>query len=225
MVDQRSVAKTGKTGNLLPFLVSLPAAFYIRLVGMTNRFEVIGVDYREELKQNPGPYIFAFWHSRLMLPLYFFRKYKVAVLVSWSKDGEVITQVMNRFGIEAVRGSASRRGAEGLLQLLRCLKRGMSVVITPDGPKGPREKVLPGTMQLAKLSGVPIIPVSFSCTRRKHLNSWDRFLVPFPFGTVYLMTGESISVHKDDDPDTVEEKRLQLQDEMSRITRYVDETV
>ncbi len=207
----------------LPFWISWLAACYIRLVGWTNRFEVIGKDYRTLLRESADSHIFAFWHSRLLLPIYFFRKMNVAVLVSYSKDGEYITHVVYRFRIGAVRGSASRRGAEGLLQMVRYLKKGINIVITPDGPRGPCEEVQPGIIQLAKLTGIPIIPVAFSASRKKFLNSWDRFLVPYPFGTIRMMTGTSVSVSKDDDPSTLEEKRLQLQEELRRITRLADE--
>ncbi|RJP25014.1 MAG: DUF374 domain-containing protein [Candidatus Omnitrophota bacterium] len=206
----------------LPYWVSFPASFYIRLVGLTSGFEWIGVDFRPLLRIEHSPHIFACWHSRLMLPIYYYRKCKVTGLASQSKDGEFITQVMNRFQIPTVRGSSSRQGMEGLLRLTRCLRRGSSVVITPDGPRGPREEVQPGIIQLAKLTGFPIIPITFSCSRRKHFNSWDRFLVPLPFGKARMITGEKIIVTRDAPQTVLEEKRLQLQEELTRITRLAD---
>jgi len=208
----------------LPFWASIPAYGYMQLFGRTNRLEIQGQDFPGLLKEKKGPYLFAFWHSRLLLPLYYFRGLDIAVLVSRSRDGEFITQAMKRFGLQVCRGSASRNGAEGLMGLLRCLRRGATVAVTPDGPRGPREEVQPGVLYLAQRSGIPITPLSFSSSRNLRLNSWDRFVVPFPFGIVSMVVGETIAVDRREVGDRFEQKRIQLQEELRRITRLADES-
>ncbi len=208
--------------KLAPFLVSLPAWALIQLIGRTTRIQCVNNNLIETICQKNNPCIFSIWHSRLMLPVYPFRNKNLAALVSRSKDGEYITQLMNRFGFQTARGSASRYGAEGLLGLLHWLKHNGDAVVTPDGPRGPREKVRAGVIQLAKLSGAPIIPTGFSCTRNHRFNSWDRFMLPLPFGKIYLVTGETIHVPENADKAVLEECRLRLEKEMHRITAEVD---
>ena len=157
------------------------------------------------------------------MPLYQNRNLGIGALISQSRDGEYVTRLAQRFGYVITRGSASRRGVGGLKGLLDMLKNGRTIIITPDGPRGPRETVLPGVLQLAKLSSIPITPVGFSCTNNIRLNSWDRFMIPLPFGTTYTIIGESIHIHPDDSPEVLRQKRLALQNELRRITQIVDE--
>ncbi len=208
--------------KFVPFVASLPAWALIQFIGRTNRLHCVNNDLLETISKKNDPFIFSVWHSRLMLPIYHFRNKNLAALVSHSKDGEYITQLMKRFGFHSARGSASRYGAEGLLGLLHWLKHSGNAVVTPDGPKGPREKVRAGVIQLAKLSGAPIIPTGFSCTRSHRFQSWDRFMLPLPFGQIFLVTGEAIHVPENADKAVLEECRLRLQKEMRRVTEEVD---
>jgi lysophospholipid acyltransferase (LPLAT)-like uncharacterized protein len=157
------------------------------------------------------------------MPLYFFRNKRVSTLVSKSKDGEFITQLMYRCGLLVSRGSASRAGAEGLRGLLRYLKQGTFVAITPDGPRGPREVISQGTIQLARLANRPVFPVTFSCSRGIRFNSWDRFMLPLPFGTIRMVVGNPVEVPRNITKEQFEEKRLELEREMHRITKIADE--
>jgi len=184
--------------------------------------EFAGRNIYEELRQGKGPYIFAFWHNRLLLPLYIFRGMNVATMVSQSRDGEYIAQVMLRCGLKVSRGSASRRGAEGLLGLMRLLRQGTSAAITPDGPRGPCEIAQSGIIQLAKLSGIPITPVSFGCTRYKRMKSWDRMVVPLPFGKIRCVLGKEIAVERQASKEELEQKRAALEEEMRRITEIAE---
>lgn len=213
-----------KMKQSLPYWVSLPAYLLLTIIGMTNRHYTIGhTDYWEKLQRKERFFLLAIWHSRILLPLYPYRRNGIGALISQSKDGEYVTQLAQRFGYQVARGSASRRGVGGFKGLLHFLKEGHSIIITPDGPRGPREFVQMGVIQLAKLSGIPITPVSFSCTRNIRLNSWDRFMIPLPFGKVYTVIGEDIHVPEDVDDEIMEDKRQELQDEMNRITRIADE--
>ncbi len=206
-----------------PVTASYLAYGYLSLVGWTNRVIHGERNIYTELKGGGGPYIFASWHNRLMLPLYVFRGMNVATLVSHSKDGEYITQVIRRCGLKVSRGSASRQGAEGLLGLLHFLKKGTSVAITPDGPRGPREIVQPGIIQLARLSGLPITPIAFGCSRYIRLNSWDRMIIPFPFGQIHYELGNPITISRNLPKEDRETKRIEIETEMKRLTAIIDE--
>ncbi|MGC9327953.1 MAG: lysophospholipid acyltransferase family protein, partial [Candidatus Hinthialibacter sp.] len=116
-----------------------------------------------------------------------------------------------------------RGGSSGLLGLAHWLQQGRSAVVTPDGPRGPRERVQPGIIHLAKMSGLPVIPISFSSSRNYRFQSWDRFMLPLPFGSIYLSIGDPVEVPKDLDGDGLEQKRQAVEHEMRRVTRLADQ--
>jgi len=168
-------------------------AWGVRLLGLTLS---IRRDERavEPLWQAGAPVIYAVWHGQiLLLPLLYGRR-AVCVLASRSRDGEMLTRYIGRFGIEAVRGSSSRGGAAALRHLARWLKRGHEVVIVPDGPRGPAEVVKPGIVGLARLSGAAIVPVAVGASSEWRLGSWDGFRIPRPFARCVARFGEPIHV-------------------------------
>lgn len=158
------------------------AAQYIRLVHATGRWEVIGGDIPARYWDTGRPFIFAFWHGRLLLMAHAWRRgLPIHMLTSQHRDGQLIGRTMGAFGVEMVIGSTTRGGATALRGMVRLLKAGQYVGITPDGPRGPRMRATPGVVQVAKLSGAPIIPAAYSAARCRRLGSWDRFMVPLPF--------------------------------------------
>ena len=195
------------------------AWLYLHLVGKTQRLEVDGGDYLSEAARGDGPFILALWHSRLLYPVYPYRGTQLGALVSPSRDGEYIARTMERFGLVPLRGSSARGAAMGLLRLARHLSAGHCVAVTPDGPRGPREQVQLGVIELAKLTGVPIIPISYSPARRLTLNSWDRFIVPLPFCRAAVVYGEPISVPKEAGREEMELVRRRVQEEINEATR------
>jgi hypothetical protein len=121
----------------------------------------------------------------------------IHTLVSQHNDGQLIGVVVRQFGIEPVLGSSSRGGANGLRQLLRLLRRGAMVGITPDGPRGPRRVAARGVAQLAALAAVPILPCAARTSRRIVLHTWDRMAIPLPFGRGIVVCGPAIVVPRD----------------------------
>lgn len=161
------------------------------------------------------PAIFAFWHERLpLMPALWMGAVgarrragrapgQMAVLVSRNHDGRLIGQVMAAFGVELAHGSSAKRGeqkggASGVRALLTFLAEGGQVVITPDGPRGPRRVAAPGVAQLAALAGVPIVPCGAQVTRRRTLHTWDRMVLPVPFGRGAIVCGAPIQVARND---------------------------
>jgi len=190
-------------------LVGLYLAFALR----TTRWTLVGAD-RIEAHIQGAPAIAAFWHERLpLLPaLWFLMRAASArgtphVLVSKHRDGRFIAAVVRRFGVKVVHGSSSKDGsardvatkggAASVRALLAVLEAGEHVLITPDGPRGPARRAASGVAQLAGLSGVPILPVGAQTSRRRRLPTWDRMVVPLPFGRGVIVCGTPIAVERD----------------------------
>jgi len=194
--------------------------FLIKGIGRSQRWRV--EDRAGIFKAPPPPVIFAAWHNRLFLVPYLFRRWwpgrKVAVMVSASKDGEKLAQVLEKFDIVCVRGSSSRRGKEALLEMTRYVDEGFDAGITPDGPRGPKYRVAEGVISLAQVTGVPIIPISYRPSWKISLNSWDGFMIPLPFGRVTLYTGEPLIVPCDADDQLREDKRLELENTLKALS-------
>jgi lysophospholipid acyltransferase (LPLAT)-like uncharacterized protein len=182
---------------------------YLVLVFRTTRWTLLGEEHlRAALgpaEEGSGrPLLAAFWHERLpMMPMLWLAARRQVpalapkrahVLVSRHRDGRFIGEVVRRFRLEMVHGSTSRGGAAGLRVLLRVLAAGDVVVITPDGPRGPRRSAAPGVAQLAALSGLPVLPCAARTRRARVLGSWDRMVLPLPFGRGVLVIGRPVPV-------------------------------
>ena len=197
----------------------------IRLIAATVRFRL--TDHSGLVETGfKGPVIFCAWHNRLALGLTLYHNYLsshdparcLAALVSASKDGALLARILERFRVRPVRGSSSRRGPQALLELTTWAERGYDLAITPDGPRGPRCVVQEGIIALAQLTGLPIIPVSYSLSRKFCLKSWDRFQIPLPFAQCEAVVGRPVCVPRDTPDSAREEYRLQLEEEMKGLT-------
>jgi len=174
-----------------------------------------------------GPAIYCLWHNRLILCMEAYmaqtRQRSVgiglAALISASKDGAFLEAILARFGVQAARGSSSRRGPQALLELTSWAERGYDLAITPDGPRGPRYIVQPGVMSLAQLTGLPIVPFGFHAHRKIQMKSWDGFQIPLPFSRCDLRLGLPVKVPRDANDTQREEIRLQLEQTLKSISR------
>ena len=186
----------GSTGGLSVALISLAAATFIRLLRASVRLRFHGDGEIRRRERMDERFILAFWHRHLLLMPYAYRGRGISVLVSRSRDGELIARTVARLGIDASRGSSSRGGMAGMRSLLRRAGEGMDVAFTPDGPKGPVGVVQPGVLMAAAATGWPIVPVAIGASRARRLRSWDRFLVPLPFARVHVVYGEPMRVER-----------------------------
>lgn len=174
-------------------LAPLFAEIVIRLLYRSMRIEVIGWEPVGKLLAESEPVIISFWHDQLLMMIKGYRGDRnLRILISASKDGELIAKTMARFGFTAVRGSSNRGGSEALKQMLRLIRTRTSLAITPDGPKGPRHHLKPGVAQVAMRSGRPVVPLAFVCSRGRRFRSWDRFLLPYPFARGVYSYGEPV---------------------------------
>jgi lysophospholipid acyltransferase (LPLAT)-like uncharacterized protein len=175
-------------------LVPRLAAILIRCLRATMRLRCAGVEGLREIRSRRRPYIHAFWHGHLLLMPYAYPGGRIGILISEHRDGEYIARTMERFGHASIRGSTTSGGAAALRRAVRLAKSGWDLGFTPDGPRGPRHKVQMGVILAARLSGLPIVPVSFAASRARILGSWDGFVVPKLFSSGVFVYGEPIRV-------------------------------
>jgi lysophospholipid acyltransferase (LPLAT)-like uncharacterized protein len=178
--------------TVVPFL----AASFIRLLRATVRLRHHGDEGMRAWEREGRHFILAFWHRHLLFMPYSYRGRRISVLVSQSKDGELIARTVARLGIDSSRGSSSRGGIAGMRSLLRKAAEGWDIAFTPDGPRGPLREVQTGVILAAAATGLPIQPVAIAASRAKLLRSWDRFMVPLPFSTVHFVYGEPLVVER-----------------------------
>jgi len=196
-------------------------ALYIRLVFLTSRWQVEGGAIPAAYWDQGKPFILAFWHGRiLMMPYCWRRDRTIHMLISQHRDGQIIARTVGHFGIRTVAGSSSKGGSAALRTMLKALKAGESVGITPDGPRGPRMHASDGVVQVARLSGAPVIPCSYATSRRRLLPSWDRFALALPFSRGVFIWGEAILVDGDAAPEAA---RQAVEAALNAITLRADQ--
>ncbi|RJF76042.1 lysophospholipid acyltransferase family protein [Rhodopseudomonas palustris] len=168
---------------------AIPAAVYFQFVMWTGRFDRATVPI-------PEPYILAMWHGRLiMLPMLRGAGKPLIALISGHRDGQIISKVGAVFGIQTAVGSSSKGGMRAAREMMRLARDGHSLFVTPDGPRGPRMRINnDGILDLARLTGLPILPVAVSLGRGKLLKSWDRLMLPGLFAKVAIRYGEPLIV-------------------------------
>jgi len=174
--------------------------------------------YRERTEQGK-PVIFTLWHGRLLPLAFVHRNQGVVALASRSADGEYIARILQHWGFGMVRGSSSSGGDTAFRQLIREVREGRSVAVTPDGPRGPRERLKPGVLQLAQLTGAPLIPAAAAASRAWWFESWDRVLVPKPFARLHVAYGDPVFVSRDSEDLTEPTTRVEaaLGELMARV--------
>ena len=178
---------------LVPFLGSM----LIRLIYLTNKKEFIAP---EQLSDEP--FIMACWHGELLMIPYAYNRYKktpnVKLLISDHFDGSLIAKTLGHFGFGTIRGSSTRNAARALLGAIKGLKSGGDLGITPDGPKGPRHEVADGIVVMAQKAKVKVVLVEIKPTSYWQLGSWDKFVIPKPFGLIRYYISDMIDVSEMD---------------------------
>lgn len=188
----------------------------------TVRFNVDGGEEYRELAAAGQPVIFAVWHGRLLPLTYFHRHRNITAIISRSEDGEYIARVVEGWGYRTVRGSTSRGGSGALRSLVKAARAGESLAITPDGPRGPRQRLQPGVITAAQLTGLPIIPIACGASRAWWPGGWDRFCVPKPFARVRVMYGATRRVARDASEEDLRQHARELELELNDMIRKAD---
>ena len=173
-------------------VVAYLIAAYVYFVGFFTKFIYRKNKQAQNLDDNQKV-IYAFWHNQQSFLLFPYRTNgKISVLVSMSSDGEYIARSLPKFNMKATRGSSTRGGFAALRGLIEDAKKGYNPALTPDGPRGPIYKASQGIIYLARKTDLPIIPVAVDCSHKFHVNSWDKFQVPLPFGRCAIVYEEPL---------------------------------
>ena len=172
-------------------------AQYIKLVAQTTKWSFINKKYIKNLWKKNEPFILCFWHGRLlMMPLSWKNEKKINVLISAHSDGQLLSRTVKHFNIETIVGSSSKGGSAAVRNIIKSLKSGVSIGMTPDGPRGPRMKINSAIIKIASLTGNKIVPLAYSVKKKIFLNSWDKFLVALPFSKGCFIWGKPIKIKR-----------------------------
>lgn len=190
--------------------------FYIWLIYITSRQQRMGT-------LPAGQKIIALWHSRLAMATFYDRgHWPLYAMVSLHPDGRIITKVARLHGLRGVHGSSREGALSGFRQALRAIQNGGSLLLTPDGPTGPRQHAQQGVAELARMTGLPVYPVSFSAQKCIHLKSWDRGLIPLPFTTLVIAYGTPLHLPRHATPDETAAFVTQLAHALTRTQNTAD---
>jgi lysophospholipid acyltransferase (LPLAT)-like uncharacterized protein len=191
----RAEEETGLTPLPLKVRLSiLGGGGVLRALSATWRYRIIDDGEVRSRRQARTPILFALWHGQMLPLLWHHRNEGVAVVVSEHKDGEIIARILEWMGYRLIRGSSSRGADRALLGIVRTLKNGKDVAITPDGPRGPARKFAPGAVVAANRAGAPIIPALACVDRAWTLSSWDGFVIPKPFARITIAYGAPVRI-------------------------------
>ena len=179
--------------SLATFLVPIIGSLLIRLISLTNKKV-----FHAPQNLPKEPFIMACWHGELLMIPYAYTRYRkiphVKLLISEHFDGNLIAKTLAFFGFGTIRGSSTRGGAKALISAIKELKNGYDLVITPDGPKGPRHEVQDGIVVMAQKAKVKITVVAIKPSSFWELSSWDKFVIPKPFGRINYYISDLIDV-------------------------------
>ncbi len=227
------IDKDSRHGSFLISVGARLARWVILAFGRTWRIRIVaGEEHLDALLAEPQPVLISFWHNRLVAFSYFFLDRLVGggldltLLASQSRDGELVTRVCKRWGLNTVRGSASRGGTAALRGLHRAITRqGSSPVMIPDGPRGPLYHFKVGVAVLAQTSRAPILPFGVAASSFFTLKSWDRIIVPWPFSRVAITIGEPQPIERGLSNEELEAERQRLEGLINSLTRQAEEAV
>ena len=204
-------------------------AQYMRLVKRTTKWDIRHADRVSHILGSGDGVIALTWHSRFMMLTSAWKADELDpyVMISRSRDGAVVAATCKALGLKTLRGSArksgkSKGGDAAAAGALTAIRSGGCVVITPDGPRGPRQRLGDGPLRLARATGAPIMPCTFSVARRKQFNSWDRFVLPKPFGKGLILWGTPVSVPSETSDQDLDAIRLRIETEMNALLSEAD---
>jgi len=208
------------TDRLLIRAADLLFFLLIKLIGRTIKFEIEGWEHWEAASTGGKLPIYTFWHNRVFLSTYFWRRRRIVVMTSKSFDGEYIARFIQRFGYGASRGSSTRGATGAVVEMVRLMRAGCPTAFTIDGPKGPRYVAKMGAVLLAKKTGNPILPFTITADRFwEAKKSWDGFQVPRPFTRASVGIAAPIFVRPDADETELNAKRDELQRSLDELNR------
>lgn len=210
--------------RLIQTLISLIGSIYVLTVYKTSKVNLKNRKKIENLLERNESFIYSFWHDQLLMcPLTWQSNSSIKVLISKHRDGDIIAQLISNLGFEAIRGSTHKtnkiKNKGGLLsarKMIKSLKNGISIGISPDGPKGPRHKVSEGILSISRLSKSVILPVGIGFKKKWVLNTWDKFIIPKPFNEITVVWGDPISAITNEKNN--HQFKIKLESKMNNLT-------
>ena len=211
--------------KLTQLLISLLGSLYVLFVYKTSTIELKNRKNIDRLFKKKESFIYAFWHDQLLIcPLTWQSEFEIKVLISKHRDGDIIARLISKLGFKAIRGSTHKSGKTknkgGLTsarQMIKSLKNGISIGISPDGPKGPRHKVSDGILSISRLSNSSILPVGIGFKKKWVLNTWDKFIIPKPFNQITIIWGEPLPALKNEK--NINQIKSKLESTMYSLTK------
>ena len=226
----RSDRPMSRLERLKFIVIGFLGALLVRALIRTIRWDTVGLEGEDRFWPERSPLLLVFWHNQqILMPHIYLRGCRgpacrpIGVLNSKSRDGEVAVSVLRSLGVRTVRGSSSRGGREAMFEMVRALKSGQHMGMTPDGPRGPVYRVKPGAVRIAERAGVPIYPAALVPERCWTLRSWDKLMIPKPFTRIILLMGPAITVPTPLSEEEVEAYTHRIGEEMNRLTRAGEE--
>jgi len=195
---------------------------FLWLWAKSSRIEVLGEEEYKKLREEGKPVIFLVWHGRIFFAPYFFRRRGIMPLISPSQDGEIVAQIVARWGYRILRGSSSHSIIRAWNEMKRELLQGGELIIVPDGPRGPDRKLKPGCLKLAQETGAYLVPFTFSASRKKIFQTWDRFLLFYPFSKVVALIGQPLAIDSGLTEDELEKERQKVESLMVELDEKAD---
>ncbi len=183
-----------KQSRFIHWLIVRAIYIYLKFVYLTSKWEFVWTDAitKNQLNALDGVLI-AFWHNRIAFGMHILKKYdNVFALVSSHTDGKIITDVIRAMNYGVIEGSTNRNPTRAVRSIINSLELGNKIVITPDGPRGPAHKINSSITKIAYKYNKPLIPISCMATKYFTLNSWDKMMIPKPFGKIVVTIGSSI---------------------------------
>jgi len=191
---------------------------------MTLRSKNMNEEEENHFKNLTGPYILTLWHGRIFYLFYYLRRHPdYFLLISPSEDGDLLARLARLMGYSVIRGSTYKKAVSAARSLIKVLRRNQRIIIIADGSRGPRCVAQPGSVQLAGITGTPIFPMTFGAKNKVVLNSWDQFVIPLPFTRCTLNFSSPISLPPKSSEQIIEEKRLELENALNRISKASEE--
>ena len=190
---------------------------------MTLRSKNLNEKEERHFKSLTGPYILTLWHGRIFYLFYYLRRHPdYFLLISPSEDGDLLASLARLMGYSVIRGSSYKKAVPAARSLIKVLRRNQRIIIIADGSRGPRCVAQSGSLQLAGITGAPVFPMTFGSKNKLVLNSWDKFIIPMPFTRCIVNFGSPITVARKSFEQDIEDKRLELENALNRITQASD---
>ena len=223
IILKKNQSLMAKKKKILFYLATKLGWLIFILLGKLGSIKILGRQHLEKLKRNNAPFMFVLWHGRILIPIYIHRNEGITSMVSLHTDGEMIAQIVHKLGFRTVRGSSTRGGKQAFHSMVDVLNQGGVGAIMPDGPRGPRHHLKPGTLYIAQQTGAYLLPMSFAAKRKIQFSSWDRFVLPLPFSKSVVIYGKPIQVPKDASQQQLEQLRKSFENAMIQLEKKADE--